>query len=70
MFKKMLSWFYPAPLYKIDIFKNAKGKFEFHHTATNGQIHAQSSQGYESKQALLDTVNKYYSGAAIRDNTK
>lgn len=70
MFKTVLEWFRPSPLYRIDIFKNAKGKFEFHHTAVNGQIIAQSSQGYETKQGLLDTVKKYYPRVLIRDNTK
>lgn len=56
---------------KFEIFKDKKQKFRFRLIAPNGEIICQS-EGYETKQACIDTINvlgDYAKKASVSDLT-
>ena len=57
---------------KFQIYKDNAGKFRFHLNARNGEIIAESSEGYEAKDACLNGINvvRQSANAEIKDLTE
>jgi uncharacterized protein len=58
---------------KFQIYKDRKGEYRWHLRARNGEIIADSNEGYSSKASCkhgIDLVREQAAGAAVEDQTE